>query len=160
MSTVRSALAVCMLGLITAAPLAKADSAANAKKAIVMNYAQDDAAFCRKDVNGFFAHTSPDYVAIDKKGKKTPIQALRGPIQLYMPIAATAIAKTTIRKVAVKGNKAYVTVSRHLALVGKAQQGMAPANISLDTASVDTWVKAPTGWLKKLSSVLAQTSKK
>ena len=160
MSTCRILSAVCLFFLECVTPLARANPVAQTRRAIAACYAQADAAFSRKDVNGFFAHTAPDYQAVgrDNRGeqRKYLLWQLVVEYRRFVPGATTASAKTQVKAFTLKGKKAIVRATERLVVVFASKRpGVPPSRITRSISTVDTWVNGPKGWVKRRSTILS-----
>jgi uncharacterized protein (TIGR02246 family) len=143
------------LGL-TLAPKARADAAAEARKAIQAVYARGDAAMTKKDANAILSLYTPDYEQTSLKGQKITLAQAKQAIPMLFQQAKTIQSKTTIQKFSLKGSEAVVTVKQHATLTALNPQTQKTSKLVVDETSEDTWAKGAKGWLMKRSRTLAE----
>lgn len=138
------------------APSLRADSSADARKAIAAAYAKMNAAAAKKDADGIFALHTEDYTETDVKGKKHTIAELKQQLPQIFRLAKSIKANTVIDSFSLKGSKAVVVNHDHSQIVlQNPQNPEQTATLVVDSKSEDTWVKGPKGWQQKLSKSLS-----
>ena len=142
--------------LLMVCGIARADTPAQARKAIEGNYAKIAAALGRRDVDATFAFETPDYVAVSKKGQKlTRDQAHQ--MMRQITFAQAVKARTSVLAFSLSGNTATAKHRTHIdATIGNPQTNQT-GKVTVDAVSSDTWVKTGGRWLLKRSQVLTSS---
>jgi ketosteroid isomerase-like protein len=148
-SVKRWIIAVALLALPALA--ARADSAADAKKAIQAQYNKCNAAAARKDSKGVTSVYTKDRVAVTSKGVTSSVSDETAQMEQIFQAATSVAVSTTITGISVKGNTAIVNVKEHGKIVLLNPKTMANSNMVEDAISIDTWVKTGGTWLEKKS---------
>ena len=139
------------------APSARADTAAQARKAIQAAYDREDAAADRKDIKGVLANCAPDFQAIELDGSRSTLADARKSMSMAFQQFKTVTAKTTIQKFTLQGNKATMTVKEYAQMttgpLGPKKQTHKLIVVGTDQ---DTWVKHGNRWLKEITRTISR----
>ncbi|HZT44309.1 MAG TPA: hypothetical protein VFA07_19240 [Chthonomonadaceae bacterium] len=138
-------------------PFASADTVAQARTAIQAAYDREDAAVRRKDVKGTLANCAPDFQFIQSDGSRGSLaDARQGMVALFQK-PNSFVAKTTIQKFTLQGNKAIATVKEYqMRTVVPHAKHAHPHKIVTVTIIEDTWVKHGNRWLREISRAISQ----
>ena len=145
----------CSLVCATAG-VAFADAASDARKSIQASYDAESAALGKQDVDAVFRSYAPDYVSVDKKGKKDTLEQTKSSAKAVMSAMKTLMVTQKVQTCALKSGQATVVVKRHI--IGVMQIEAKPAQKLLgDETAEELWAKTGAGWLRKRSKTLSQT---
>ncbi len=147
-----------LLAVVTFAPLAHADAASDARKAIQTAYDRENAAAARKDVNGMFANETSDFEDITKEGRKVNLTEMRAQLGRVMAGIQSIKATTTIQKFSLKGQQAIVVAKGHAEMTGVNPNNHSTVKAIIENTSEDLWVKTKRGWLQKRSKTLTEST--
>jgi hypothetical protein len=143
-------------GALTLSACALGDAASDARKAIQGLYNTDNAAAMRKDVNAIFAHTTPDYVATDKQGKKHTVAEAKTQLPMVFSMSKSIKAVSKIKTFKLSGSTASCTVDESVTIQLQNPQNNQTATMSIEETNADTWTKTAKGWMKKTSKSLKE----
>lgn len=146
------------ISLLALASAALADTTSDARKAIQGLYDTDNAAAKRKDVNALFAHTSSDFVAIDKSGKKHTLAETKQMIPMLFSMMQDLKAESRVNTIKLSGSSATVTVDESMSAKMVNPQNQKSASVSMTQTSKDVWVKSAKGWMKKQSTSIKENT--
>lgn len=146
--------------LISLFSFASASPTADARSAILSEERQSNAAFCRGDVAGVLADTTPDYVQILSDGKAVNKVKSSQILQAFVPSTHVKhFSEHILSFHLLNSSEAVVTNSTHAiySLVSKTSG----AHVTLDENSIDRdyWVRTSDGWRKKRSRTLSDQTK-
>ncbi len=149
---------LCFIGAMTAVvssgAIVRADSSADARKAIQLQYDRSNAAITRRDSTGTFAIYSPSFVAVDKNGKKHTLANLKQQSQVVFTQARIITGTTKIQTITLKGNTALVRVAEHSKMVGTDPATKSDSTLVFDSTSNDSWISTGGKWLQINSKTL------
>ena len=136
---------------------ARADAAPQARGAIQAAYDREDAAVRRKDVRGVLVNCAPNFQFITQNGTRGNLADARQGLVSQFQTPSSFVAKTTIQKFTLQGNKAVVTVQEYQSrtVVPKAKHAH-PHKIVTIGIDEDTWVKHGNRWLREMSKMIRQ----
>jgi len=150
-----AAVTVAMIGFSV---VGNADPAADARKAIQGQYDKSNAAVAKKDLKGFIAIYSPDYVRTDAKGQTSNFKRIRQQTALKFSQTASVIGKSSLVSIKLTGVTAVVHVKDHRIFAYASPQSGNTQKITVDTISDDTWVQSAGVWLDTGSKIISETS--
>jgi hypothetical protein len=136
---------------------ARADTVTQARKAIQAAYDREDAAVSRKDVPGILVNCAPNFQFITQNGMRGSLADARQGLTAQFQTPSSFVAKTTLQKLTLQGNKAVVTVKEYQmrTVVPKAPH-VHPHKIVTVSIDEDTWVKHGNRWLREISKNISQ----
>lgn len=141
--------------LTLAAGGTRGDATSDARKQIQERYDKENTAAAKHDANAVLAYYSPDYVSIEKNGRKTTFSDLKQQVPKMLAIMRNIKSSSKVMKLTLKGNTAMVTVTEHADAMVKLPQAARESRLVIDATSLDTWTKTAKGWMKKLSKSLS-----
>lgn len=110
----------------------------------------------QKNVEGLLRQMTPDFLYRTTRNqvlsKQMVEQAMREQFRMMRRVDKR---ETTIRRIEVKGNTAYVTTEEVLAFTFVDAQGK-PHKVYTKARTRDTWVKTPQGWKVKMTQSLSE----
>ena len=142
---------------VSLASAVKADTAAQARKAIQAAYDQQDAAQARKDLNATFAHCAPEFKDISKDGRVVTLTQARASLTQAYAMAKSIKVRTTIADLHLTGNKAIVTTKQHAVVTLVNPRTSRTMTLMDDEVDQDTWVKRSNRWWATESKTLKET---
>jgi hypothetical protein len=151
----RSLLSVALLLTLFTHSL-RADSAADAKKAISSSYAAQSAAFGKGDFKAFAASHMPDYSETDMKGRKQDLKALEMALKGISSFAKNLKRTVKVKKVTVKGPTAAVEATEALDAVIPNPQTGKNSTMHAERDLADTWTLQNKRWLRKSTKTLSE----
>ena len=129
----------------------KADSTADAKRAIQAQYDKSNAAAAKKDSKGVTSVFTKDRVSVTSKGVTTSIQDEKKQMEQVFSAAQSCVVTSTILSVSLTGSQAKVRVKEHGKIVLPNPKTMVNSNLVEDSIREDTWIKSGGAWLEKKS---------
>jgi ketosteroid isomerase-like protein len=139
-----SALSLCVLGANVTA--ARAQSPAEAKKAIAANLAKMASALSKKDLKTYGSFYADDAVIIDEKGaKKTKQQSMAEAAQAVQ-IAKTIKLTMTINSLSMQKGNAVANVTQNATITVANPQTKKDSTLVVKGAEAMTWVKRGAAW--------------
>ena len=145
-----------ILGVASLGQGARSDATSEARKAIQAAYDKSDAATAKKDIDGAMAFQTSDYTYTTQKGRKLDNATVRTSTTQVLTLAREIHGKTVIRKIALKGSMATVTVDETGSIVvATPQRPDQVSKIVIEARSEDVWIKTPKGWREKSSRELS-----
>lgn len=141
---------------------ARADDA-SVRKSLTANYLKISEAFRKNDIAAIANLMTPDYVAVQPKGKKLSHDEVLTSLSRQRQVLVNVDWQRKIGKLTVKGNEAVATIQSRMAGIMADPNGK-HHNILMMSSSKDTWVKAGAGWKLKsyqfLTGAMALDGKK
>jgi len=135
----------------------KADTAAQARKAIQAAYDREDAAFDRKDIKGALVNCAPDFQFIAPGGMRGGLADARQSLTTQFGRNSSFVARTTLQKLTLQGSKVIVTVKEYQVRTVVPRAPHAHMHkIVMVSIDQDTWVKHGNRWLREMTRVLSQ----
>lgn len=145
------------LFFLCAVTRAGADDAAAVRHDIQAGYDRMCAAAARRDVDGWLALKTPDFVSVSLDGKKSELSGQRAMMKLLMTRVARVNAHVTVEGFKRTGpREAVVRIHDHteMTLEGSTR----PSLFVLDTRADATWIKTAAGWREKQSRSLQENA--
>lgn len=117
-------------------------------------YKQQDAAFGRKDIEGFFAHYTSDFVDVNDKGQTADYAKVRETLMALFAVTRSVTVDSSIQDFVLKGDSAVVTVKEHGIWVMEDPLTHQTSQSEHNDTEEDVWIRTPRGWLIKSSRSL------
>lgn len=144
-----------MLPLLLAASLLPGAALADPKTDFDARYAELETAMDSREPEQIKPFVTPDYSVTDIGGRKQDLDAMLDRLAM-IPVDPDRKEKITIDSVDVQGDTAQVLQHRERSGSREGPDGK-EHTMSFVTASQDTWVQSPKGWLLKTSEAETMT---
>jgi hypothetical protein len=151
--------AAAVLTLIMLASLCSAragDTPASARKAIQAGYDRMAAAAGRRDVDGWLALKTPDFVSVSLDGTENGLEGRRTMMRLVFATVERVKARTVIVGFKLLSpSRARAVVHDHTEMTF-ARPDKKVSTMIIDTDAESTWIKTPAGWRESRSRSLEE----
>lgn len=121
------------------------------KRAIQAAYNEQNAAFARRDADGFFSHRTIDYVSVDRHGNEHDGGEQRQSLETLFENTTAAKANTVVQQITLQADGAVVVVREQARLTVVRPGDNRVGHFVFESTSRDFWVKTDDGWECKRS---------
>ena len=121
-------------------------------------YTKADVAGNHKDMDGFLANYSQDYVIVDTAAQETDLQDIRFRLSTLFDNAQSVRSTTSVTSAGIHNNSATVMVKSNVAMRAKNPDNQQAFLLIDRLVSKDSWLKTDDGWMLQRSQIISEVN--